>query len=252
MSSLQLTLLFFFFIWSGFVRTGFGFGANTLLLPLALLIVPNPLIIVPVVALQSFCFGGFEVAHNFQKIAWREIGKMSLVLVPTFAAGVYGLINFPAKTLTLMVYGVTIFYALLYIRHGEKDERKIVSSKRHQIFFGEILDFGSLVLGGYVSGISMIGGPMIVAVAAKKIPRALLKNTLLMLWVFTGFFKTSAFLLAGVSLQWTLQTVTLPAVALGHFLGLKFHDRIAQSPQFYRWIGVMLLAVCVAGIWQAV
>jgi hypothetical protein len=40
----------------------------------------------------------------------------------------------------------------------------------------------------------------------------------------------------------------IPAAAIGHYVGLKAHDKIMENnDQFKRWIGGVLLSVCAIG-----
>ncbi|MFH0776575.1 MAG: TSUP family transporter [Patescibacteria group bacterium] len=231
-----LAFLFGCFVWSGFTRTGFGFGANALMLPIALLVVPQPLVIIPVVAAQAIIFCGFEAGRNFWRIDWKTLGQIFLITILPFFAGLYGLIKFPDRVLVIGIYLVTLLYATSYIFN-----LKIKKGSK-------IVDIFSLILGGYVTGFSLSGGPPIVAVALKKIPKNLFRNSMLAFWTLVGSIKLSALALAGVDLQTGLFVFTLPAVLIGHLIGLRFHDRILHSQKFYHWLGSVLLVVAIIGI----
>ena len=231
-----LAFLFLCFIWSGFVRTGFGFGGNALMLPIALLVISDPLVIIPVTAVQAMLFSGFEVARNFKKVDWKKVGIIFLIISPAFAAGLYGLINLPDRVLTLAIYAITIAYGLSYIF-----QIKVRLNCK-------LLDLGSLLLGGYITGFALSGSPPIVAVAMKYIPKNLLRNSLLTFWILVGATKLITLGLAQIDLQLFLNIFSLPAVILGHYLGLKFHDHILKSQKFYRLLGGVLLFISIIGI----
>lgn len=231
-----LAFLILCFLWSGFVRTGFGFGANALLLPLALLAVSDPLVIIPVVAIQGSLLNGFESIRNFRRISWRTLGWLLLIYIPTFTAGLYGLLSLPNWVLNLMIYGVTVGYALIYMFEW----------KFH--FRSRLFDLLVVMLGGYVTGFSMSGGPLTIAIALKYISRELLRTTLMVLWALVGISKLTAFILVGVDIQLGLFFWTMPAVVIGHFIGLRFHDRILHTHYFYRILGGALLAISLLGI----
>ena len=41
----------------------------------------------------------------------------------------------------------------------------------------------------------------------------------------------------------------IPVAALGHFVGLKVHNRIIENDtQFKRWMGSVLILICSAGL----
>jgi len=41
----------------------------------------------------------------------------------------------------------------------------------------------------------------------------------------------------------------IPVAALGHFVGLKVHDRVIENDTiFKRWMGGALVLICIAGL----
>ena len=50
-----------------------------------------------------------------------------------------------------------------------------------------------LMLGGYVSGVSLIAAPLVVPIAASRIPRTQLRDTLFVLWFVLVAIKLVAF-----------------------------------------------------------
>ncbi|MFN4987568.1 MAG: hypothetical protein ACK5FO_04780, partial [Burkholderiales bacterium] len=55
----EIVLIGLVFVWSGFVRSGLGFGGAVLALPFLLLIVNDPLIFLPIIAVHLLIFSGW-------------------------------------------------------------------------------------------------------------------------------------------------------------------------------------------------
>jgi hypothetical protein len=106
------------------------------------------------------------------------------------------------------------------------------------------------MLGGYVSGTSLIGAPLIAAVVSRHVTRIQLRETLFVLWIILVTFKMGAFIAYDVELQWQFSLVLLPFVAIGHYVGLKAHDYLvtSDSTAFHRFLGLSLIVVSLAGL----
>lgn len=115
---------------------------------------------------------------------------------------------------------------------------------------GKIMDWLCLVGGGYVSGVSLIGAPLIVAYSTRHLAASQLRDTLFVMWLIFVVAKLSTFVAAGVNLQWQLSLATLPLVALGHWMGLKLHRRLVSGEQkrFHQVIGIGLVAISILGL----
>ena len=59
------------FLWSGFVRSGLGFGGAALALPPLLLLVDNPLTVMPILAVQLLVFGAVNVTTRLDYVDWH-------------------------------------------------------------------------------------------------------------------------------------------------------------------------------------
>jgi uncharacterized membrane protein YfcA len=107
-----------------------------------------------------------------------------------------------------------------------------------------------LAMGGYFSGTSLIGAPLIVAVYASHVARHQLRDTLFVLWFILVMIKMASFVVAGVDLQWLGQLLLFPCAFIGHLLGTKFHHYVQTRDQavFFRVVGIALLLVCVFGV----
>jgi hypothetical protein len=164
MSELQLSqyvLIGLVFIWSGFVRSGLGFGGAVLSLPFLLLIHDAPLVYLPLIAVHLLVFSSLTVWKNTRQqkantenstVDWAYLKKaLAIMLVPKLI-GVFGLITLPNQIMTGIIFGIVIVYAFSYILN-----RPFTSNNRY-------LDTAFLMLGGYISGTSLIGAPLIIAV----------------------------------------------------------------------------------------
>ena len=109
-----------------------------------------------------------------------------------------------------------------------------------------------LMLGGYVSGTSLIAAPLVVPVAASRMEKYQLRDTLFVLWFVLVAIKLVAFMVSGVDLQWRQHLWLLPCAAVGHVIGLRFHAYTlkADTKVFFQVLGVGLLAVSLAGLWR--
>ncbi len=229
------------FVWSGFVRSGLGFGGAALTLPLLLMVHNDVLLYLPAICWQLLFFSSLTVATRLDNVNWRYLGKLVLLLALPFAAGLFGLLNLSPQVLAVFVYLITLLYGSLYTL-----DRVMVSRNR-------LMDGICLIGGGYVSGVSLIGAPLIVAYSTLRLPATQLRDTLFVVWIVLVVGKLATFTAAGVNLQWQLSALTLPLAAFGHFMGLKVHTRLvgAQRRQFNRVIGLGLCTVSILGLWSA-
>ncbi|MEE2716148.1 MAG: TSUP family transporter [SAR324 cluster bacterium] len=228
------------FIWSGFVRSGFGFGGLVLMLPLALLFVDSPIHIIPITAVHVFITGVATVLLRFKVIVWRQLFHIMGVMVVPVVLGLLGLITLPDVWLVGMVQVIVALYAINYIRPFKG------------LPGGRLVDYATLAFGGYLSGLALLGSPLIVPVAGRWIERERLRDSLLTLWVLLAPFKIVMLFATGVDFHWDWQLWLFPVHLIGYGLGLLFHAKLLQhrSEVFYRIIGWMLLAVVAVGLWQ--
>ena len=234
----QLIAIALIFIWTGFVRTGIGFGGAALGLPLLLLVADKPLVFLPVIGTHLLFFTTITLASRIENVNWPIVAKVMLVLFIPKIVGLIGLFSFPTFWLVIAVFCITLFYGITWlINYTIKSQSKAV-------------DFMLLVLGGYVSGTSLIGAPLIAAVVSRHVTRIQLRETLFVLWIILVTFKMGAFIAYDVELQWQLSLALLPFVAIGHFTGLKLHDYLVKtdSSTFHRFLGASLIAVSLVGL----
>lgn len=228
------------FVWSGFVRSGLGFGGAALTLPLLLIIHNDPLLYLPAICWQLLVFSTLTVATRLDNVNWQHLRHLCLVLALPFAAGLVGLLNLSATVLSGFVYGITLFYGVVYAL-----DKVVVSRSR-------FMDWLCILGGGYTSGVSLIGAPMVVAYSTRRLPAEQLRDTLFVMWIFLVIGKLATFVAAGVDLQWKLSLITLPLAAFGHWMGLKAHRMLVSGDRrrFNQIIGSGLCGVSLLGLWS--
>ena len=245
----QLVLVCLIFVWSGFVRTGLGFGGAMMSLPLLLLVDNRPLVYLPIIAVHLLIFSTLTVWQNNRKRAataeqsastvdWFFLKKSLKIMIIPKLIGVAGLLTIPASIMSAIIFVIISIYSISYILN-----KPFKSS--HPLSDGIFLS-----LGAYISGTSLIGAPLIMSVYMVHVAREKLRDTLFVLWFILVSIKMVAFLIAGVSLQLQAHLWLLPAAFVGHFFGLKFHARLVSADPvvFYRVIGCALLVVSMFGL----
>jgi uncharacterized membrane protein YfcA len=241
-STTQLIAMSAIFVWSGFVRAGLGFGGAALALPLLLIVLDQPLFFLPIIATHLLIFSSITAGRGLKNID-RAFLKESLrwMIIPKLA-GVIGLLSLPNDWMVWIIYAITGFYAITWIIKWEI---------RSQSPWVDRLLF---IIGGYFSGVSLIGAPLIVAVAVRKMAIDAYRDTLFVLWFILVVIKMLAFAIAGVDLQWQWSLMLLLPTTLGHLMGLRFHQQmLKRDPQVVRqWLGACLLGIIGMALWQYV
>ena len=246
----QYATIALLFVWSGFVRSGLGFGGAVLSLPFLLMVYNAPLVFLPLISVHLLFFSLLTVLLSHRKKARQQLGQQSatvnwaflryalpLMIVPKLI-GVAGVITLPADIVSGFIFVVVSVYAMTYIL----DRPFQSNSKTLDAFF--------MLLGGYVSGTSLIAAPLVVPVAASRMDKYQLRDTLFVLWFVLVSIKLLAFVLSGIDLQWRQHLWLLPCAAIGHVIGLRFHDYALQAETrvFFRLLGTGLLLVSMAGL----
>ncbi|MGK0440896.1 MAG: putative membrane protein YfcA [Pseudohongiellaceae bacterium] len=252
LTELQYGLIALIFIWSGFVRSGLGFGGAVLSLPFLLFIHNDPLIFLPTISVHLLIFSALtlwqdqkkskqaEYATHSSSVDWIYLRKALGIMIVPKLVGVFGLITLPATILSGIIFIIIAFYALSYLCN-----RPFSSNNRW-------LDIFFLCLGGYISGTSLIGAPLIIVAFINHVAKEQLRNTLFALWFILVSIKMAAFIYAEVDLQLIHHIWLLPCAGAGHWLGLKLHNKIieAESDKFFRIVGAALLVISVLGLRQ--
>jgi uncharacterized membrane protein YfcA len=250
----QYILIGLIFVWSGFVRSGLGFGGAVLSLPFLLLVLDRPLVFLPIIAVHLLVFSSLTIWMNNRKalrvdeqgkaaagtVDWRYLWRILAIMIVPKMIGVMGLITLPSDIMSLIIFVIVAVYSVSYIL-----DRPFRSNSR-------IIDVVFLMLGGYVSGTSLIGAPLIIAVVAQHLPKEKLRDTLFALWFILVTIKMAAFVWLDIDLQLIHHLWLLPCAAVGHVIGLYAHDRIlkAETPVFFRVLGTVLLVVSSIGMVQ--
>lgn len=236
-SSLQLLFTALLFIWTGFVRSGLGFGGAALGLPLLLLVQPEPLLWLPIIGTHLLFFTSITLRTRLQNVDWSYLKQSSKWIIPAAIIGVLGLIKLPTQWILIFIYSITLFYAIIWVLN------RTINS------YNPWIDRLLLVLGGYIAGVSLTGAPLIVAVYMRNVPKDKLRNTLFVLWFVLVLIKMSTFTALNVNLHLLEALVLIPIAAIGHVTGLKAHEAILRNDQkFKQFIGVGLIAISVIGL----
>ncbi|MDC1027271.1 sulfite exporter TauE/SafE family protein [Candidatus Thioglobus sp.] len=240
-SPLELLMIAIIFTWIGFVRTGLGFGGAVLGLPILMLIGGSPIDWLPIIGIHLLFFSSITLSNSLRQVDWRYLKKSLPWILPAKIIGVIGLLNLPPNVMTVIVYLITILYSLTWINNSQ-----IISKKT---WVNNLL----LFFGGYLSGTSLMGGVLLVAVYMNHIDLKKLRNTLFVLWFFLVSIKMVAFMAVGVYIDWPFSLMLIPVAALGHFIGLRMHERMIKSDaKFKRWMGGVLIIVCMVGLLKVI
>ena len=244
----ELVVIGVLFVWGGFVRSGLGFGGAVLTLPFLLSIRDEPLLFLPIISVHLLFFSGITVwlAHRRERRLGKSIDTINwdflryafpLMIVPKLI-GVAGVITLPGPLVTGFIFCTLTIYGLSYLlaRPFKSGNGKV--------------DALLIMLGGYVSGVSLIAAPLVVPIAASSMPKEQLRGTQFVLWLVLVGLILIAFVLTGVDLLWEHHLWLLPCAFIGHLLGLRFHrySLNADTAVFFRILGAALLLVSVSGI----
>lgn len=234
----QYLLVGLLFVWTGFVRTGLGFGGAALGLPLLLFVEPQPLLWLPVIGTHLLFFSGLTLSNRLHNVDWGYLGRSSVYIVPAAIAGVFGLVNLPTNWLLVAIYSITLFYGFIWLMN------RVIHS--HSGWVDKVL----LVLGGYIAGTSLTGAPLMVAVYMRNVDKSRLRDTLFVLWFVLVSLKMATFVALSVDLHFLFALALIPVAAVGHVLGLRAHEAITRNDRaFKRWVGGGLVLVSAAGLW---
>jgi uncharacterized membrane protein YfcA len=238
-STTTIALTMLLFVWTGFVRSGLGFGGAALGLPLMLLIYDQPLFWLPVIGTHLLFFSGMTLRTRINNVDWAYLKQSGIFIIPAALAGVFGLLNLPNSWLLVFIYSITLLYAVMWLFN-----MTIHSNK-------EWLDKLLLTMGGYVAGTSLTGAPLMVAVFMRNVATSQLRNTLFVLWFILVTMKMTTFAVLGVKLHFYSALLLLPVAAIGHVIGLRAHEFILQNDQlFKRVLGGFLIMICLLGFWD--
>lgn len=225
------------FVWSGFVRSGLGFGGAALGLPLLLLVHGDPVFWLPIIGLHLLIFSSLTFGSQFKQIDWLYLRRSCLILVPFCLLGVLGLVKIPTLWMMLFIYFVSLFYSILWVFK--------LALKSESQWADRVL----LALGGYVAGSSLTGAPIIVAVYVKNVAIDKLRNTLFVLWFMLVCIKMASYVAVGIDLNWMNALLLLPLAGIGHYFGLVAHNRMSHQQELFKQVaGGALIVISILGI----
>ena len=230
------------------MRSGLGFGGALFTLPFLLLIHNDPLFFLPIISLHLLFFAGLTVIQsergtkdaNSTSVNWQFVRYSLLVMIVPKLAGVVGLLVLPTALMNLIIFSLIAAYSLTYILG-----KPLQSNSR-------LIDIVFLIAAAYISGTSLIGGPLVIAVAMRHIRPHEFRNTLFVIWWILVSIKLCAFVIADVDIQLLNALWLLPFAGIGHLIGNRFHQQLLQrdSASFYRILGWILLGTAIVGISQ--
>jgi len=166
-------------------------------------------------------------------VDWPALRSSLPWILPAKLIGVFGLLSLPTRWLVIIIYVITIFYALLWITGARIESRNP--------WLDKLMLFG----GGYFSGTSLSGAPLIAAVYIKRIARRSLRDTMFVLWFVLVSIKLATLAWFGVDLQLGSMLLLVPVTAIGHAIGMKIHDYLLENDRLFKRVlgcGMMLVA----------
>ncbi len=230
------------------MRSGLGFGGALFTLPFLLLIHNDPLFFLPIISLHLLFFAGLTVIQsergtkdaNSTSVNWQFVRYSLLVMIVPKLAGVVGLLVLPTALMNLIIFSLIAAYSLTYILGKPLHSNSL------------LIDIVFLIAAAYISGTSLIGGPLVIAVAMRHIRPHEFRNTLFVIWWILVSIKLCAFVIADVDIQLLNALWLLPFAGIGHLIGHRFHQQLLQrdSASFYRILGWILLGTAIVGISQ--
>ena len=235
----QLALIGLIFVWTGFVRTAFGFGGAVLGLPFLLFIEEKPIYWLPIIGLHLLFFTSSNLMNkkNFHNINWDFLRYLAIWAGIPILIGVWGVIHFSDEAMSLFVYGLSFVYGVSWLFNLRLQSNS------------SWLDNIIIILGGYVAGSSLSGAPLIVAVALKRLKAIEFRSTLFVLWNCNVMVKMLGFVFFGALIDWQAALILLPVAAIGHFIGLRVHDRLISKDETGRKIlGSVLISLALSKI----
>jgi len=233
----QLIFICLIFVWTGFVRSGLGFGGGALGLPLMLFVYNEPIFWLPIIGFQLLFFSSITLRSRLNSVDWQFLFRSYIFIMPAALVGVFGLLTLPNTWLIIFIYSITLFYALMWLLNKSLHSNK------------SWLDKVFLILGGYVAGTSLTGAPLMVAVFMRHVSQHQLRNTLFALWFTLVIIKMFTFAAVNVDLHFLSALILLPISAIGHIIGLKVHDYILENDLlFKRIVGAVLSLISIIGL----
>ena len=127
LANYQYLLIALIFVWSGFVRSGLGFGGAVLSLPFLLLVLDEPLVFLPIIAVHLLVFSSLTIWMNNRTRAgelrdkgsgtvdWQYLWRILGIMIVPKLIGVFGLITMPSDILSAIIFVIVALYSVSYI-----------------------------------------------------------------------------------------------------------------------------------------
>jgi uncharacterized membrane protein YfcA len=181
-------------------------------------------------------FSALSLSKEIKNVDWSYLKKALIIILPTKLVGVFGLLSLPNDYIVLFIYLISLFYGILWFL-----TIKIKANSK-------LSDIVLLLIGGYVSGTSLTGAPLIVAVFMHNIVKNQLRNTLFVLWFVLVSIKLATFISFGVEIDYYFAIILIPIAFIGHLIGLKVHDYILERDLLFKKVIGLFLAI-ISGIY---
>ena len=148
----------------------------------------------PIISIHLLLFASFTIGREQwfifknktapttvpSKVNWWFVRYSIMIMFVPKIIGVIGLLILPVEIMNIVIFALIGAYALTYIAN-----KPMRSNSR-------IMDIIFLAIGAYISGISLLGGPLIIAVALRYIKPYEYRSTLFVLWFFSGSHKNDS------------------------------------------------------------
>jgi uncharacterized membrane protein YfcA len=171
-------------------------------------------------------------------IDWKYLWSAMKVMIIPKLIGIIGLVTLPADVMSISIFVIISAYAVGYI------------VSRPITIRSKWTERGLLALGGYISGSSLTGAPLIIPPFAQNVAKEQLRNTLFVNWQILTALKLASLVALGVSLQLVHHLWLLPCAFVGHVIGERVHEKLVQAEGngFFRVLGIALLVVSSVGL----
>ncbi len=218
------------------VRGAAGFGSGVVTAPLLTFVLPLSTV-APVITILGLVVSTQQAVRDWFLIDWRRLA----IFIPGSIGGVLlGVLVFKAVDPPALArwLGVYVLLYAFYSIFGERIVGRTLTLPRwvaHPVAL--VGAFVATVFGG-------LAGPIYVTyLDAQKLPKSVFRVTVSTTLLVLGLLRTTAYLASGVFRvqDFVLIGGALLPVAIGTFIGDRFHDRL-DPEAFRRNVGILLVA----------
>ena len=204
-----------------------GFAGTLLAMPFSLRLV-GPGIAVPVLNSLGFVSGLYVFIPNRDKVIWREIKQVVIIMLPFMFLGVLirQRLMEQQKILYLILGCLVMFMAFrgladTFIKKSEKDKKPL----------GEVTMKVLLILAGIIHGMFVSGGSLLVIYMAERLDdKTSFRSTISAVWVIlNGILLLTQIFAGDITKEVALsQLIALPVLFLAMFIGSVLFKRMEQ------------------------